>query len=269
MVRLAYIDALNTLSKGFFTQATSIAIASVVEPGLGIIAISLATLRPLLRVVMRKTRKGRSSSTGYDTGTTGDTNDLSKPPVLAVGSDKSGSQKRGEFAHYGFADDFGKHNDTITETVSGGSRGSCSVQDSGSERKVGEISPPSSCATSSKAHVKPIFSVGFPRLPWHASPSEGVSESSAQTESIPLQLRSAMSEVNIRKSSWSFSFRKGSDMSARQAHKGETWEDLEMARRNWAERARIDQGDAGIQPNLLLPDTDAEEDDVKSGDGIV
>ena len=49
MVRLNYIPRLATATQTWFMDANLIAIWSAVEPGLGIIASSLATLRPLFR----------------------------------------------------------------------------------------------------------------------------------------------------------------------------------------------------------------------------
>ena len=49
MVRLNYIPRLATATQTWFMDANLIAIWSAVEPGLGIMASSLATLRPLFR----------------------------------------------------------------------------------------------------------------------------------------------------------------------------------------------------------------------------
>ena len=53
MVRLKYIPRLATATETWFMDANLIAIWSAVEPGLGIIASSLATLRPLFRGLFR------------------------------------------------------------------------------------------------------------------------------------------------------------------------------------------------------------------------
>lgn len=53
MVRLDYVPRLAAATETFFMDANLIAIWSAVEPGLGIIASSLATLRPLFRGLFR------------------------------------------------------------------------------------------------------------------------------------------------------------------------------------------------------------------------
>ncbi|KIW04482.1 uncharacterized protein PV09_04241 [Verruconis gallopava] len=51
MIRMNYISRLATATISWFTEANMIAIWSTIEPGLGIIAASLATLRPLVRQI--------------------------------------------------------------------------------------------------------------------------------------------------------------------------------------------------------------------------
>jgi hypothetical protein len=48
-VRIQYVPGLTETSLAFYSTATQVAIWSTIEPGLGIIAGCLATLRPLLR----------------------------------------------------------------------------------------------------------------------------------------------------------------------------------------------------------------------------
>jgi hypothetical protein len=62
MVRLNYIPRLATATETWFMDANLIAIWSAVEPGLGIIASSLATLRPLFRGLFRTGNTQISSS---------------------------------------------------------------------------------------------------------------------------------------------------------------------------------------------------------------
>jgi hypothetical protein len=71
MVRMAYIKGLASTSLSFFVEATNTAIWSTVEPGLGIIAGSLATLRPLFRSFLRTVRTFAES--GMDTRNPQDT----------------------------------------------------------------------------------------------------------------------------------------------------------------------------------------------------
>ncbi|KAF2396227.1 hypothetical protein EJ06DRAFT_484040 [Trichodelitschia bisporula] len=54
MIRFKYIPRLTSASLEFFADATDIAVWSTIEPGLGIIAGCLATLRPLYRTFLRK-----------------------------------------------------------------------------------------------------------------------------------------------------------------------------------------------------------------------
>jgi hypothetical protein len=62
MVRLNYIPRLATATQTWFMDANLIAIWSAVEPGLGIIASSLATLRPLFRGLFRTGNTSLGSS---------------------------------------------------------------------------------------------------------------------------------------------------------------------------------------------------------------
>ena len=57
LVRLPYVDGLNFLHDLSFKRGVNIAIASIIEPGLGIVAGSLATLRPLLRGLQDRARQ--------------------------------------------------------------------------------------------------------------------------------------------------------------------------------------------------------------------
>ncbi|KEQ77656.1 hypothetical protein M436DRAFT_13406, partial [Aureobasidium namibiae CBS 147.97] len=64
VVRLFYIDALHSGDQDattFFSNASSIAIVSTIEPGLGITAACLATLRPMFRSLLDRTRSQLSS----------------------------------------------------------------------------------------------------------------------------------------------------------------------------------------------------------------
>jgi len=102
LVRLAYIEGLNPGTSKFFVQAVNIAITSNIEPGLGIIAGSLATVRPLLRHIMQKTQGGWSSTSCFTEGNSSEGVDAPRSESKAAQVDKT----RGEFASYGFSEDF-------------------------------------------------------------------------------------------------------------------------------------------------------------------
>jgi hypothetical protein len=71
MVRMKYIPGLAITSFAFFSEATDTAVWSIIEPGLGIIAGSLATLRPLFRSFLLNVRTIAES--GMDTRDPNDT----------------------------------------------------------------------------------------------------------------------------------------------------------------------------------------------------
>ncbi|CAD0108915.1 unnamed protein product [Aureobasidium uvarum] len=61
LIRIAYIPGLKT-GPAFFTNAITIGVWSLIEPGLGIVAASLATLRPLFKNMMEKARNSTNPS---------------------------------------------------------------------------------------------------------------------------------------------------------------------------------------------------------------
>lgn len=61
LIRLAYVPGLKN-GPVFFSNAINIGIWSVIEPGLGIVAASLATLRPLFKSMVEKARNTTNSS---------------------------------------------------------------------------------------------------------------------------------------------------------------------------------------------------------------
>ncbi|KAF2008983.1 hypothetical protein BU24DRAFT_402303 [Aaosphaeria arxii CBS 175.79] len=61
MIRFQYVDGLTQI-QDYFWNAANIAIWSTIEPGAGIIAGCLATLRPLLKTCMTQARSMRSSA---------------------------------------------------------------------------------------------------------------------------------------------------------------------------------------------------------------
>lgn len=60
LIRLAYVPGLKN-GPEFFSNAINIGVWSVIEPGLGVIAASLATLRPLFKSMVEKARNTSSS----------------------------------------------------------------------------------------------------------------------------------------------------------------------------------------------------------------
>ncbi|KAH0368450.1 hypothetical protein KCU65_g3990, partial [Aureobasidium melanogenum] len=102
VVRLFYINALNSGDKNaiaFFSQAPSIAILSTIEPGMGITAACMATLKPLFKAVLDHTRFHVSSSSDKNKLSSAERgihtpSGVTSPPQ---------SPRREEFAKYGFA----------------------------------------------------------------------------------------------------------------------------------------------------------------------
>ncbi|KAG9629865.1 hypothetical protein KCU64_g17279, partial [Aureobasidium melanogenum] len=60
LVRIAYIPGLKS-GPAFFTNAINIGVLSLTEPGLGMVAACLATLRPLFKNMMEKARTTNTS----------------------------------------------------------------------------------------------------------------------------------------------------------------------------------------------------------------
>jgi hypothetical protein len=102
VVRLFYINALHSGDQdatAFFSGASSIAIVSTIEPGLGITAACLATLRPFFRSLLGHTRSQLTSGSDKNKLSTAErgvhaSSGVTSPPQ---------SPRRGEFAQYGFA----------------------------------------------------------------------------------------------------------------------------------------------------------------------
>ncbi|KEQ93815.1 hypothetical protein AUEXF2481DRAFT_30894 [Aureobasidium subglaciale EXF-2481] len=102
VVRLFYINDLHSGDQDattFFSNASTIAIASTIEPGMGIIAACMATLRPLFKSVLDRTRTHISSSSGKNKLSTAERGLPSRSGVTSPPQ----SPRRGEFAQYGFA----------------------------------------------------------------------------------------------------------------------------------------------------------------------
>ncbi|GAB7356532.1 hypothetical protein MBLNU459_g7276t1 [Dothideomycetes sp. NU459] len=102
VVRLAYIQVLHEGSTTFFHDSVSIAICSIIEPGLGITAASLATLRPLFHDCLALHRKNRPA-----TGSSEGKRDIADSDAIFSDATKLVAQKRksgGMFATYGFTE---------------------------------------------------------------------------------------------------------------------------------------------------------------------
>jgi hypothetical protein len=89
---------LNLLTQPELVSTTDLAIWSSVEVGLGIIAGSIATFRPLLRIALRKTRLGSSSAGGVSDYPTGWSRSLagSHPPTSAAAQFQTRNLARSE-----------------------------------------------------------------------------------------------------------------------------------------------------------------------------
>ncbi|KAK6007649.1 hypothetical protein QM012_004463 [Aureobasidium pullulans] len=66
LIRIAYIPGLKT-GPAFFTNAINIGVLSLTEPGLGMVAACLATLRPLFKNMMEKARTTNTSNSSKST----------------------------------------------------------------------------------------------------------------------------------------------------------------------------------------------------------
>ncbi|KAI4722198.1 hypothetical protein E4T48_01558 [Aureobasidium sp. EXF-10727] len=102
VVRLFYIDALHSGDQDattFFSDASSIAILSTIEPGMGITAACMATLRPLFKTVLDRTRTHLSSASDKNKLSSAENGTVSRSGVTSPPQ----SPVRGEFAQYGFA----------------------------------------------------------------------------------------------------------------------------------------------------------------------
>jgi hypothetical protein len=102
VVRLFYIKALHSGDQDattFFSNAASIAIVSTIEPGLGITAACLATLRPLFRTLLDRTRSQLSSGSEKNKLSSAERGIHSRSGV----NSPPHCPQRGEFAQYGFA----------------------------------------------------------------------------------------------------------------------------------------------------------------------
>ncbi|CAD0106381.1 unnamed protein product [Aureobasidium uvarum] len=102
VVRLFYIKALHSGDQDattFFSDASSIAILSTIEPGMGITAACMATLRPLFKTVLDRTRTHLSSVSDKNKLSTAERGTNSHSGFTS----SQQSPVRGEFAQYGFA----------------------------------------------------------------------------------------------------------------------------------------------------------------------
>ena len=102
LARLAFMDGYDWKAPDYYPQALKTTLCTVLEPGLGIVAGSLATLRPLLRIIRNRLSQSWPMSK-FCTTTDSDTETGPSPPVSSGPSVK---KPQGEFAVYGFADDF-------------------------------------------------------------------------------------------------------------------------------------------------------------------
>ncbi|THX66296.1 hypothetical protein D6C77_06481 [Aureobasidium pullulans] len=102
VVRLFYINDLHSGDQDattFFSNASTIAIASTIEPGMGIVAACMATLRPMFKSVLDRTRTHISSASEKNKLSTAERGLPSRSGVTSPPQ----SPRRGEFAQYGFA----------------------------------------------------------------------------------------------------------------------------------------------------------------------
>lgn len=105
VVRLYYIKDIHpgaASATEFFSKASTIAIASIIEIGLGVTAACLATLRPLFKSLLDHTRNNYSRDISKDKSSAPE----SGLPSHTGGSSAVQSSRNRDFAQYGFdADD--------------------------------------------------------------------------------------------------------------------------------------------------------------------
>lgn len=249
IVRLAYINGLNSSSSDFFVEAVNIAIASNIEPGLGIIAGSLATLRPLLRTIMDRARISVPSEID-----TPEHKARPEPPVVAPAELEASGIQLGSFASYGYSEDLDKFETATVITVTGNSPFG-EVEDMRTEDVCTEVEPPSPFEAYTPSWARVSYStMSAPRKASNTSSRIGPMTVTPRKFSMASMRRISRATTN---------YRKGSETWIQQNPQRETWGgfgfDLEAARKNWHDRAMDHRGDARIWPNLLLPDVDAED----------
>ena len=117
VVRIFYVHGLAPSSE-FFQQAGRIGIWSTIEPGLGIIAASLATLRPLCKSCLDRARSGIRSA-GNRSSTPSRNNESPRLPLPPRISLKQSFRLTDGWADgfYAKRDDMGMHGITTTTVV--------------------------------------------------------------------------------------------------------------------------------------------------------
>lgn len=263
LVRIGYIDGLDAGDDIFLIQAIDIAVVSNIEMGIGILAASLATLRPLLRLIMEKTPRWGWSSQSQDSG--------AESPRLQVDPEHgqavlpmAQNEQQGEFASYGFSEQLDKITVTTLTTMtatsssamSWGMSNMSSFSDISTDIESPIPSPLSTVASTrqtSYASTRPSFS----SRKFSSTDSRSPLPSPISTTRMSFSGRK-LSTVSPR--SLSFSSRRTSYALTRNEPRREGWADLEAAREEWNERIRMN-GLQRIQPNLLLPDPELDDDD--------
>ncbi|EAA33496.1 hypothetical protein GE21DRAFT_5286 [Neurospora crassa] len=138
IVRIPYVKDLG--NQADFLWATSdVAIWSTAETGIGLVASSLATLRPLLRLFLTKSQLGESTSGGLGTQQFGATTN-------ANGYIRSRTPKNGA-EEFGLRNDIGKGRGVTTVVEAGGSDGTKRSM-SGSRESVGPLTAANNWNTS-------------------------------------------------------------------------------------------------------------------------
>jgi hypothetical protein len=133
VVRLYYVKDIHpgaSSAAEFFSKASTIAIASIIEIGLGVTAACLATLRPLFKSFLEHTRSGYSRNSAKDKSSALEQGVPSN--IGSSGSALQSSRNRRDFAQYGFdAEDMvpGKNDVHVEMHTLPSSRGSSSDTD--------------------------------------------------------------------------------------------------------------------------------------------
>ncbi|KAI4852947.1 hypothetical protein E4T44_01149 [Aureobasidium sp. EXF-8845] len=133
VVRLYYVKDIHpgaSSAAEFFSKASTIAIASIIEIGLGVTAACLATLRPLFKSFLDHSRSGYSRNSAKDKSSALEQGGPSN--TGSSGSALQSSRNRRDFAQYGFdAEDMvpGKNDVHVEMHTLPSSRGSSSDTD--------------------------------------------------------------------------------------------------------------------------------------------
>jgi hypothetical protein len=112
LIRFAYVEGLQP-GKHFFQQSAKFALYSTIEPGLGIAAVSFATLRPLFKKCLEGAK-----SVSHSQGSRSGRKTPSAPDIQLKGLPISRARPRDEFREFGGSEDGSSQHWTEVSAVS-------------------------------------------------------------------------------------------------------------------------------------------------------